>query len=143
MRAHNKMDLQELYYTAQKEGRGTQAGLPVLGVATTGVFCRPGCGARSPKPENKHFFAEVRQALDHGYRPCKSCRPLSHPDFAPADWQAIVVAIEANPSKQWQAQDLALITPDAAAIDQLFTQRFGLTLATFAELRRLNRRVLK
>ncbi|HOT00608.1 MAG TPA: Ada metal-binding domain-containing protein, partial [Acidobacteriota bacterium] len=32
-------------------------GIFVVGVRTTGVFCRPTCGARKPKRENVEFFA--------------------------------------------------------------------------------------
>ena len=32
-------------------------GVFYLGVRTTGIFCRPSCTARKPKPENVDFFA--------------------------------------------------------------------------------------
>ncbi|HVS17780.1 MAG TPA: Ada metal-binding domain-containing protein, partial [Planctomycetota bacterium] len=32
-------------------------GVFVLAVRTTGVACRPGCPARTPRPENVEFFA--------------------------------------------------------------------------------------
>lgn len=44
-------------------------------VATTGVFCRPSCGARSPRPENVAFHATATDAERAGYRPCKRCKP--------------------------------------------------------------------
>jgi AraC family transcriptional regulator, regulatory protein of adaptative response / methylated-DNA-[protein]-cysteine methyltransferase len=44
-------------------------------VETTGVYCRPSCGARKPRPENVRFFASVQAAEQAGYRPCKRCRP--------------------------------------------------------------------
>lgn len=47
------------------------------GVKTTGVYCRPSCGARLPKPENVAFFATRELALQAGFRPCKRCRPDS------------------------------------------------------------------
>lgn len=48
----------------------------VLGVTTTGIFCRPGCPARTPKREHVEFFPDAGSALRAGYRPCKRCRPL-------------------------------------------------------------------
>jgi AraC family transcriptional regulator, regulatory protein of adaptative response / methylated-DNA-[protein]-cysteine methyltransferase len=48
----------------------------VLAVHTTGIFCRPGCPARTPKRENTSFFDTPADALRAGYRPCKRCRPL-------------------------------------------------------------------
>lgn len=44
-------------------------------VVTTGVYCRPGCSARTPNRENVLFFDTVIQAERQGYRPCKKCRP--------------------------------------------------------------------
>ena len=47
----------------------------VVGVLTTGVFCRPVCPARLPAEENVRYFATPAAALQAGYRPCLRCRP--------------------------------------------------------------------
>lgn len=47
-----------------------------LGVTSTGIFCRPGCPARTPLRKNVVFFESLRDALRSGLRPCKRCRPL-------------------------------------------------------------------
>jgi AraC family transcriptional regulator of adaptative response/methylated-DNA-[protein]-cysteine methyltransferase len=44
-------------------------------VRTTGVYCRPSCGARLPRPENVRFHATRAEAEQAGFRPCKRCRP--------------------------------------------------------------------
>lgn len=44
-------------------------------VKTTGVYCRPSCAARRPRPENVSFHATCEAAERAGYRPCKRCRP--------------------------------------------------------------------
>ncbi len=44
-------------------------------VRTTGVYCRPSCGARRPRPENVRFHATREDAEQAGFRPCKRCRP--------------------------------------------------------------------
>ena len=44
-------------------------------VRTTGVYCRPSCPARTPKPENVTFYSTASDAEAAGYRPCKRCRP--------------------------------------------------------------------
>jgi O-6-methylguanine DNA methyltransferase len=49
---------------------------PIVAVATTNVFCRPGCPAPAPHPRNATRLASVREALFAGYRPCLRCRPL-------------------------------------------------------------------
>jgi AraC family transcriptional regulator of adaptative response/methylated-DNA-[protein]-cysteine methyltransferase len=47
----------------------------VFAVRTTGVYCRPSCGARRPKPANVVFFADGEAARVAGFRACKRCRP--------------------------------------------------------------------
>ncbi len=44
-------------------------------VATTGVYCRPGCPARLPKRPNVRFHASREAAEREGFRPCMRCRP--------------------------------------------------------------------
>ena len=44
-------------------------------VKTTGVYCRPSCGSRTPRPENVGFFLTTAEAENAGFRPCKRCKP--------------------------------------------------------------------
>jgi AraC family transcriptional regulator of adaptative response/methylated-DNA-[protein]-cysteine methyltransferase len=44
-------------------------------VRTTGVYCRPSCGARTPNRENVDFFPTAAAAKEAGFRPCRRCRP--------------------------------------------------------------------
>lgn len=48
-------------------------------VSTTGVYCRPDCGARLPRPENVRFFVSTAEARAAGFRACKRCRPDALP----------------------------------------------------------------
>lgn len=50
-----------------------------LAVRTTGIYCRPSCSARTPKPENVEFFETAAAAHSHGYRACKRCLPDAVP----------------------------------------------------------------
>jgi AraC family transcriptional regulator of adaptative response / DNA-3-methyladenine glycosylase II len=60
--------------------RATRSGDPrfdgrfVVGVRTTGVYCRPHCPGR-PKPENVRHYACVADARRAGLRACLRCRP--------------------------------------------------------------------
>ena len=47
----------------------------VFAVSTTGVYCRPSCGARPARPENVEFHASASAAERAGFRPCKRCKP--------------------------------------------------------------------
>jgi AraC family transcriptional regulator, regulatory protein of adaptative response / methylated-DNA-[protein]-cysteine methyltransferase len=49
------------------------------GVSTTGVFCRPSCGARTPLQKNVSFYREPSEAKRAGFRACKRCNPESTP----------------------------------------------------------------
>ena len=44
-------------------------------VVTTGVYCRPSCGARTPRPENVRFYATTDEARAAGFRACLRCKP--------------------------------------------------------------------
>ncbi|XAS65259.1 AlkA N-terminal domain-containing protein [Micrococcaceae bacterium Sec5.8] len=48
-------------------------------VRTTGIYCRPSCPARTPKPGNVTFYETSAAAHDAGYRACKRCLPEAVP----------------------------------------------------------------
>lgn len=47
----------------------------LYGVVTTGVYCRPSCGARRPLRANVRFFTSCAEAEAAGLRACKRCKP--------------------------------------------------------------------
>jgi AraC family transcriptional regulator of adaptative response/methylated-DNA-[protein]-cysteine methyltransferase len=47
----------------------------VYAVATTGVFCRPSCPSRRPRPENVRIFFAPADAEGAGFRACLRCQP--------------------------------------------------------------------
>jgi AraC family transcriptional regulator of adaptative response/methylated-DNA-[protein]-cysteine methyltransferase len=47
----------------------------VYSVRTTGVYCRPCCGARLPRRENVRFHMTPAEAERAGFRPCRRCKP--------------------------------------------------------------------
>ncbi len=47
----------------------------VYAVSTTGVYCRPSCGARRARPEHVTFHPSAAAAERAGFRPCRRCRP--------------------------------------------------------------------
>ncbi|WP_084039139.1 AlkA N-terminal domain-containing protein [Demequina sp. NBRC 110053] len=51
----------------------------VLAVSSTGIYCRPSCPARTPKPANCAFFRTSAAAHRAGYRACKRCLPEAVP----------------------------------------------------------------
>ncbi|WP_091325943.1 AlkA N-terminal domain-containing protein [Geodermatophilus ruber] len=61
-------------------------------VATTGIYCRPSCPARTPLARNVTFFSTAAAAQGAGYRACRRCRPDAVPGSPEWDVRADVVA---------------------------------------------------
>jgi AraC family transcriptional regulator, regulatory protein of adaptative response / methylated-DNA-[protein]-cysteine methyltransferase len=60
---------------AQLVGRDRNAdGTFFYSAARTGVYCRPWCGARRPRPENVQFYVTTEAAKAAGYRACTRCK---------------------------------------------------------------------
>ncbi len=69
--------MQERRWQALVARDAAQDGKFVFAVSTTGVYCRPSCGARRPRRENVQFFDTAGQAERGGYRACLRCKPKS------------------------------------------------------------------
>ena len=124
-------------YAAMTERDPEYDGVFYVGVRTTGVFCRPTCPGRQPKRENCEFFPDARQAMLAGYRPCKRCRPLSHPNEAAEIVRQLVDAVEREPDKRWRDADFDALDVHASTARRRFKRRFGMTFVEYARARRL------
>ncbi len=125
------------YYEAFLAKKTEYEGVFFVGVKTTGVFCRPTCHARKPKLENCEFFETAQQALLASFRPCKRCRPLSHPNHVSKLIQKLVEAVEENPEKRWRDKDFEELAVDASTARRQFKKRFGMTFVEYARARRM------
>lgn len=56
-----------------------------VGVLSTGIYCRPVCRAKMPKPENCTYYPTAAAAEQAGFRPCLLCRPELAPGTSPTD----------------------------------------------------------
>lgn len=56
----------------------------VTAVSSTGIYCRPSCPARTPKPANVTFYPTSAAAHEAGFRACKRCLPEAAPGSP--DW---------------------------------------------------------
>ncbi|MDX6330794.1 MAG: AraC family transcriptional regulator [Streptomycetaceae bacterium] len=61
-------------------------------VLTTKIYCRPGCPAVPPKPENMTFYPSAAAAQAAGFRACKRCRPDASPGSPQWNERADLVA---------------------------------------------------
>ena len=113
----------------------------VYSVATTGVFCRPSCAARLPRPENVVFHADAVAAIRAGFRPCKRCRP-DLPARAEREATLITAAcrrIEAAEVPPTLAELAAAAGLSAHHFHRLFRRVVGLTPKAYAEAERQRR----
>lgn len=131
--AENKKE----YYQALIDKKTEYEGVFFVRVKTTGVFCRPTCPARKPKFESCEFFETAQQALLASFRPCKRCRPLSHPNHVSKLIQTLVEAVEKKPEKRWKDRDFRELSVDASTARRQFKKRFGMTFVEYARARRM------
>ena len=110
-------------------------------VASTGVYCRPSCGSRTPRPENVQFYATTRDAETAGFRACKRCKPTElHPasELAARIAKAcrIIESAESTPSLQSLAK---LVDMSRFHFHRTFKSITGITPAEYASAHRTAR----
>lgn len=64
----------------------------VTAVSSTGIYCRPSCPARTPKPQNVTFYPTSAAAHEAGFRACKRCLPEAAPGSPAWDLRSDVAA---------------------------------------------------
>ena len=108
------------------------------GVRTTGIYCKPSCPAKLPKPENVTFFATCAAAEIAGFRACLRCRPqLSNQRSIEAELVIKVCdSIENNAeiSLEFLARELDI---SQSHLQRAFKNALGVTIKEFADARRL------
>ena len=110
----------------------------VIGVVTTGIYCRPSCAARQPRRENVRFFADGGEARTAGLRACKRCRP----DEVARDEAAVLAAIDEIKSSEGlpQLAELAqAVGYSPTHFQRVFTRATGLSPAAYARALREER----
>src|SRR5258708_23946044 len=124
-------------YRALVERDASFEGLFYACVRTTGIFCRPTCHARKPKPENVEFAPTIQEALHRGYRPCQLCEPMSAGTGAP-NWLApLLDEIAAQPETRLRDQDLRARGLDPVQVRRAFKRSFGMTFQAYQRACRL------
>lgn len=112
-------------------------GLFVTGVRTTGIFCRPTCPARKPRPEHLAFFRGPEQALIAGFRPCKRCKPLQASGVPPSWLRPLLDAVEADPGRRWTDNELRTSGFSPVRVRRWFKAHHGMTFQAYDRARRL------
>lgn len=124
-------------YRALVDRDRSSDGLFFAGIRTTGIFCRPGCGARKPLKKNVEFFASPTDAMRAGYRPCRRCRPLELAGATP-DWaQRLFGLVESSGGERITSRDLERAEIHPARAARWFKERFGMTFQAYQRARRV------
>ena len=112
-------------------------------VKTTGIYCRPVCPARTPKPQNMTFYPTAAACQEAGYRPCLRCRPESSPDLGA--WRGTsntvsraLALIEAGAMDSGDVDALASrLGVGERQLRRLFRQHLGASPVAVAQTRRV------
>jgi len=116
----------------------SQDGNFVYAVKTTGVYCRPACPSRLPKPVNVAFYESCEAAEAAGFRPCQRCKPRGLPLAARqseliAEACRTIEAAEEAPSLE-QLSEQAGLSP--FHFHRIFRAVTGLTPKAYADAQR-------
>lgn len=111
----------------------------VFAVKTTGVYCRPSCPARRPRPENVDFFADGAAARAAGFRACRRCRPDEVPAIERAVAQARRMLDAAEGEAIALAELAAAVELSPAHLQREFRRRIGLSPKQYALAHRAER----
>jgi AraC family transcriptional regulator of adaptative response/methylated-DNA-[protein]-cysteine methyltransferase len=124
-------------YRALVERDQSFEGLFFACVRTTGIFCRPTCHARKPRPENVEFAPTIQEALHRGYRPCLLCEPMSAGAAAP-NWLApLLDEIKQHSDLRLRDHDLRVRGLDPVQVRRTFKRSFGMTFQAYQRACRL------
>jgi AraC family transcriptional regulator of adaptative response/methylated-DNA-[protein]-cysteine methyltransferase len=128
----------EVFYQALVDKDISYEGTFIAAVKTTGIFCRPTCRARKPKPENVEFFKTTKEALQHGYRPCKVCQPLEKIGATPAYIKDLLARIDQDPALKFKDWDLVQQGIEPSKIRRWFLKNHGITFHAYQRMFRIN-----
>jgi AraC family transcriptional regulator of adaptative response/methylated-DNA-[protein]-cysteine methyltransferase len=110
----------------------------VVGVRTTGIYCRPSCAARRPRRDNVAFYRGEAEATAAGLRACLRCRPDAIARDQAAVRQALAM-IDAGTELPTLAVLGRATGYSPAHLQRLFTTQVGVSPAAYARARRAAR----
>jgi AraC family transcriptional regulator of adaptative response/methylated-DNA-[protein]-cysteine methyltransferase len=131
------LDEEAAWRACEARDRGAD-GRFVVGVLTTGIYCRPSCPARHPKRENIRFYANGAEAAKDGLRACLRCKPdeLSR-DTAAIQRAAQLLAEADEPPSLNAVAEAVGYSPHH--FHRLFRRAMGVTPAAYARGARAQR----
>lgn len=127
-----------LYYQALLDRNPDFTGVFFVAVRTTSIFCIATCRARKPKLENVEFYTEFKDALTHGYRPCKICRPTENAHSAPAEVEKAIDWVRNHPKEKIKDFQMRKMGLRPEFLRRWFKQHYGMTFHAFQRMYRIN-----
>ena len=116
----------------------------VYAVATTGVYCRPSCAARTPNRANVALYATPQDAEAAGFRACRRCRPDGARSAAEArldharTW--IDARLAADPEARVSLSEMAAAVGwSPGHLQRTFARAVGISPRAYADARRVER----
>jgi AraC family transcriptional regulator of adaptative response/methylated-DNA-[protein]-cysteine methyltransferase len=110
-------------------------------VATTGVYCRPACSSRLPRPENVAFYPTAAAAERAGFRACARCKPDQPP--LPERQATTIAALCRLIETSEEAPTLEALAKHAGLsvfhLHRLFKRITGVTPKAYADAHRAGR----
>ena len=133
-----ELSFQEKYDAIGKKGSQYE-GLFITAVTSTGIFCRPSCRARKPKPENVIFYKTTQEAIQNGFRPCKVCKPMEPAGGVPDYVKKILDDLQSNPDLRFRDEDLRKRGIEPNQIRRWFKQHHKITFHAYQRMLRINK----
>lgn len=130
-------------WRAVEQRRSEADGSFVYAVRSTGVYCRPSCPAKRPRPDRVVYFGNRREAELAGYRACRRCwaQESSGRDAALLVRRAcrqIEEALASEPERRLEATELGnALGVKPYRLMRLFRSVLGITPRQYIDDRRM------
>jgi AraC family transcriptional regulator of adaptative response/methylated-DNA-[protein]-cysteine methyltransferase len=112
----------------------------LMGVLTTGVYCRPSCPSRRPLRKNVRFYATPEEAERDGLRPCLRCRPRDDGSDTAGRMRELCRYLEEHAEEQPDLADLAArVGLSRFHLQRSFKAAVGLTPRQYVEAFRMRK----
>ena len=126
-------------YQILQERDASYDGRLYFGVTSTGVYCRPSCPSRRPKPENVRYFDNPDAAEKAGFRPCLRCRPRNETSEAMIV-RAVTEHLDRHLDDRVTLADLsAHLGFSQFHLQRIFKRATGITPKAYATSRRIEK----
>ncbi len=132
------METDTEYYRALVDKDSQYVGVFYACVKTTGIFCIATCTAKKPKLENVYSVSTSKEALQHGFRPCKVCRPLENANTPPDEVKQLLRLVAHNPSEKISDYKIKQLGIAPEKVRRWFNQHHGITFQAYQRMIRIN-----